>query len=103
MRSDRRITFAPEAEDDLRSLLADTYISWGETQLRAYADRLLTTTRSLTAYPHMGRTRDDLMPGMRSLPAGHHVIYYVADEETVLIFRFLHERMDPARHIRPPQ
>jgi toxin ParE1/3/4 len=103
MRSSRRLEFTPEADDDLRSLLADSFATWGETQQDAYAERLSTAMHELLVYPHLGRAPDDLRSGMRSLLVGHHVIYYLADDRTVAIIRLLHERMDPFRHLRPPQ
>lgn len=102
MRSSRKLEFSSDADEDLRALLADTFEKWGETQQIAYSERLSTATRELLVHPYLGRVRDDLRPGMRSLHVAHHVIYYAVDEHTVTIIRFLHERMDPARHLAPP-
>lgn len=102
MRSSRRLEFASDADEDLRALLADTFERWGETQQIAYSEQLATTMRELLVHPYLGRARDDLRPGMRSLHVAHHVVYYVVDERTVTIIRFLHERMDPARLLGPP-
>ena|SRR5215208_463090 len=99
MRSSRRLEFTPEADDDLRSLLADSFETWGETQQDAYAERLSTAMSQLLAHPHLGRARDDLQPGLRSLRAESHMIYYLADERTVTIVRLLHARMDPSTHL----
>jgi toxin ParE1/3/4 len=101
MRSSRRLEFAPEADDDLRSLLADSIQTWGESQQSAYAARLSDAMDKLLSYPGLGRDRGDLQPGLWSLLAGHHVIYYTADHQEVTIIRVLHERMDPVRYISP--
>jgi toxin ParE1/3/4 len=46
----------------------------------AAADRLLSsiddTCRLLARFPKMGRRRDDLSKGLRSLPEGNYVIFY---------------------------
>ena len=72
MKSSRRLEFTPEADADLRSLLADSFETWGETQQDAYADRLSTAVNELLVYPHLGRARDELQPGLRSLRAESH-------------------------------
>ena len=101
MRSSRRIRFTPEADDDIRSLLADSFERWGETRQFAYARRLSNATEDLLAHPQLGHARDDLLPGLRGLRAGSHMIYYLVDERMVTIVRVLHTRMDPARHLLP--
>jgi toxin ParE1/3/4 len=102
MRSGRRLEIAPEADDDLRAILADSFAVWGERQQTIYAARLASAYGDLLAHPHLGHSRDDVSPKVRALPVGHHVIYYRVDERVVTILRLLHERMDPARHLDPP-
>ena len=50
--------------------------------------------RRLTAYPHLGRTRDDMASGLRAHPTGEHVVYYRVDDRAVTITRVLHRRID---------
>lgn len=52
--------------------------------------------RRLTAYPNLGRARDDMASGLRAHPTGEHIIYYRVDEQTVTITRVLHRRIDAA-------
>ena len=103
MSSRRKLVVSPRAEDDLRRLLATSRVMWGEEQRDVYVERLTAAMSELLVHPYLGRARDDLSPGLRGLRSGAHVIYYRSDERTVTIVRLLHERMDPARHIRPPQ
>jgi toxin ParE1/3/4 len=91
------------AEDDLRRLLATSSVMWGKEQRDVYVERLMAAMSELPVHPFLGRARDELSPGLSGLRSGAHVIYYRSDERTVMIVRLLHERMDPARHIRPPQ
>jgi toxin ParE1/3/4 len=102
MRSGRRLEIAPEADDDLRAILADSLAVWGEWQPSMYAGRLASAYGDLQAHPHLGRSRDDVSPGVRALPVGQHVIDYRVDEQMVTILRLLQERMEPARHLDPP-
>lgn len=48
----------------------------------------------LRAYPHVGRPRDDLYRGRRSMRAQQHVIYYQPDDTTIVVRRILHHRQD---------
>ena len=98
MSSIRKLEFTARAEDDLRLLLANSLMIWGEERRDAYAERLIAAMHELLVHPHLGRAREDLSPGLRGLLAESHVIYYLADERTVTIVRLLHARMDPSRH-----
>ena len=100
MGSSRRLEFTARADDDFRLLLANSLVIWGAERRDAYAERLTTTIHQLLVHPHLGRARDDLSPGLRSLRAESHMIYYFADELTVTIVRLLHARMDPSAHLR---
>jgi toxin ParE1/3/4 len=48
----------------------------------------------LGQYPHLGRARDDLRPGLRSYPAGEYVIIYTIAGADMIILRVLHGRRD---------
>ena len=48
----------------------------------------------LAQYPRMGRSRDDLRPGLRSFTVGEYVIFYIIEHEDVEILRVLHGRQD---------
>jgi toxin ParE1/3/4 len=100
MSSSRKLEFTARAEDDLRLLLANSLTIWGEERRDTYAERLTTAMDELLVYPYLGRTRDNLSPGLRSLRAESHVIYYLVDEHTVTIVRIIHVRMDPSTHFR---
>ena len=103
MRSSRKLTFSTEAESDFEVLLAYSLATWGAEQRDAYADRLSTTLFELLKHPLVGRSRDELGPGLRIRRSGKHAIYYRSDEQTVTIVRILHVKMDPMRHPRRSQ
>jgi toxin ParE1/3/4 len=48
----------------------------------------------LARHPHMGRSREDLRPGLRSFPVGQYVIVYTIDDEDVQILHVFHGRQD---------
>ena len=89
-----KIRHSASAENDL--LEAWLYIA--EDSIEA-ADRLLdqidTETRTLLQQPKMGRTRDDLAPGLRSWPtATPYLLFYFVDVDGVTIARVLHHARD---------
>ncbi len=51
---------------------------------------------ALAQYPRMGRSRDDLRPGLRSFAVGEYVIVYSIENEDVEILRVFHGRQDIA-------
>ncbi|GIW05070.1 MAG: hypothetical protein KatS3mg059_1690 [Thermomicrobiales bacterium] len=70
MKSSHRLILTPEAEDDARSILEFTLVTWGERQHDRYAGRIAETLGQLAKFPNLGRLRDDLAAGLRTFPAG---------------------------------
>jgi toxin ParE1/3/4 len=48
----------------------------------------------LSQHPRMGRSRNDLRPGLRSFPVGQYVIIYTIENEDVEILHVFHGRQD---------
>src|SRR5260370_6073091 len=46
----------------------------------------------LAAFPHLGRARDDLRPGIRRFTASDYLILYKVEGEDVLILHVVHGR-----------
>ncbi|MEI9965021.1 MAG: type II toxin-antitoxin system RelE/ParE family toxin [Caulobacteraceae bacterium] len=57
-------------------------------------ERLLERSRSLLDQPQKAPLRDDLSPGLRALPVGDHIVFYVERDEGIRIVRILHGRRD---------
>ena len=68
------------------------------------ATRLLGEIRAcfslLAKSPEIGRTRNEMRPGMRSYPVGNYVIYYRVGEAHIGILRVVHGARDPKRVFR---
>ena len=57
----------------------------------------------LRDHPRIGRLRDDLFPGCRSVQVEQHVIYYdLPDDTTIFVRRILHARRDASAALRDP-
>ncbi len=54
----------------------------------------MTAIRRLVDEPMLGRSRDDVSPGLRSIPYQSHMIFYRVLPEEVRIVRVLHQRQD---------
>jgi toxin ParE1/3/4 len=100
MRSSPNLAFTGEAEDDLRSILSYTLLTWGEEQRDVYANRIMAGIHDLVSHPELGSGRDDIAPGIRIRRIGQHVVFYRVLERSILIIRILHRKMDPATHLK---
>jgi len=58
--------------------------------------------RLLGQFPGMGRARDELMPGLRSVVVGSYVLFYRATQLEVQIVRILFGKRDLERIFEPP-
>jgi toxin ParE1/3/4 len=89
-----QIQFAEIAKQDLR----DIWRGLAEYSGLDFADRTLANIESkfrlLAQFPSFGRSRDELLVGLRSYPAGDFVIFYRILETTVEVVRVLHGRRD---------
>ncbi|GIW05068.1 MAG: hypothetical protein KatS3mg059_1688 [Thermomicrobiales bacterium] len=88
------VILTPRARKDLSDIELYTAQQWGGQQRRVYMAKLEKALRDLAEFPELGRLRDDLAPGLRSYPAGDHIIYYRANAASIMIVRVLHRRMD---------
>jgi len=86
---------APQARAELSSVW--NYIAT-ESGNVAIADDVIDAIAGrfhlLSQYPRMGRARDDLRPGLRSVAVGHYVIVYAIENEDVEILHVFHGRQD---------
>ncbi len=89
----RQLDLSPQAEIDLR----DIWVYIAEHRPEA-ADRILEAiwkqARQLAAFPLMGRSREELSPGLRSFPVKKYIIYYRPTSEGIAIARVLHGARD---------
>lgn len=88
-----RLVFRPEAEADLIEIY--NHIA-EDSPVRA--GKFVTLIRSkcepLRQYPRMGRSRDDLRPGLRGLPVERYLVIYRVLEDVVEIVSVVHASRD---------
>lgn len=97
MTSNRKVRFSTRAEADLRDILQYTWQTWGMDQHDAYATAIANALDELVRYPALGRPRDDLRPGTRSLRVKQHTILYLPEKDLVMVLRIVHVRRDIIR------
>lgn len=70
-------------------------------QADAWLDRLDAKLRLLSTQPMMGRVRDELSPGLRSMPFGRYLIFYEPLKDGIDVVRLLHSARDAEAVFEP--
>ncbi|MHA7775341.1 type II toxin-antitoxin system RelE/ParE family toxin [Roseibium sp. M-1] len=83
-----------EAEEDLQDIFLYSEESWGEAQARDYLLGLYDLFEIIANNPQIGRERQELGPGIRSLAHVSHVIFFLDWQGEVAIVRVLHKARD---------
>ena len=98
----RRLQITEHAENDLVEI--GTFIAKDSP---IHAARFIAAIeehcRILATYPLIGRTRGELLPGIRSITYGHYTILYCILENTVEVLRVIHSARDIKRMLRKDQ
>jgi toxin ParE1/3/4 len=67
----------------------------GGEQREAYLRKITDAVARLEVMPSIGRRRDSLLQGLRSIPVGSHSLYYSQVGDVVYLRHILHNRRDP--------
>ncbi|NJK44642.1 MAG: type II toxin-antitoxin system RelE/ParE family toxin [Pleurocapsa sp. SU_196_0] len=67
----------------------------------AIVNRLQRVAQELLELPEIGRRREDLMPGVRSLKSGSYLLFYVIGRGTIEVIHVLHEHRDLSAIFNP--
>lgn len=94
-----RLIASPDARRDLRHIARRSEREWGLARQKLYLASIHEQFRILSESPEIGRPRDDLGDGYRSLPIGRHMIFYQVSRDVVRILRVLHQHMDANLHV----
>jgi toxin ParE1/3/4 len=88
------LRLSSEAYADLQEIW--DYIAEGnEDAADRVIDEIQAAFQKLLQMPDLGRTRDDLLPGLRSLVAFKpYVVFYQREGQTLLVARVLHGMRD---------
>jgi len=83
---------------DLAEIAEYTIERFGLEQSRRYRDGLKTCFVQLTNNPALGRSAEQLVPGLQRFEHQSHVVFYISEPGNLLIVRVLHSSMDVPGH-----
>lgn len=89
----RAIVRTTQAEQDTDDILARLAARNPATAAR-FAAEVAARCALLAGQPNMGRSRDDLSPGLRSVVIDRHVLFYRFDDDAVTVVRIVHGSRD---------
>lgn len=87
-----------EAQDDLKEIKSYTCLTWGNKQTKKYLSEIKNSLEKLVISPELGKLRDEIIEGVRSLSVGRHMIFYRVGKIEIEVARISHSRMDVTRH-----
>jgi len=92
----KRVRITRDAERDLDGIWL--YIARDSVEAaNRVVDELTQRFVLIGSSPEMGRTRDELKPGLRSHPVENYVIYYREARRHISILHVVHGARDPKR------
>jgi len=65
----------PRAKEDLKDIWRYSFTAWGEAQADKYLAEIVAGISRLKEHPELGRSRDDLRAGYRSMRINQHVVF----------------------------
>src|SRR5215207_7369838 len=91
----RQVVYAPRALTDREDIQFGGSRVWGEDRAAAYIAELDRVCTRLGDCPMLGKSLEDVSPGLRCFSAVEHVVYYrIRRDGDVRISRILHTRQD---------
>jgi toxin ParE1/3/4 len=96
----KRASLSSDAEEDLINILLFTLEQFGEHQAKRYRSSIEEGLGHIGSNPRLGRSRSDLLPGLRVYQVAHHLLFYQELETGVVVLRILHRRMNAKLHFR---
>jgi toxin ParE1/3/4 len=86
---------SPAARNDLADIWLYLSENVTDQQADSFIDDFGEKCHQITLHPLLGRARDELRPGLRSLPLHPYLIFYnVPSANLLVIRRVLHQRQD---------
>ncbi|MEO9169195.1 MAG: type II toxin-antitoxin system RelE/ParE family toxin [Aestuariivirga sp.] len=85
---------SPETISDLQNIYDFTVGEWGDAQAAKYLGDIYAVFERLVQHPSIGRLRAELGDGLRSIPVGAHVIFFMPWKNDIAIVRVLHGARD---------
>lgn len=94
-----KTTISSSAQKDLEQIFDYTNAYWGANQAILYTDKILEKLNLINTNPEIGKSRDDIRKGYRSLIIKEHVVFYKIKANEIRIIAILHNMMDLKNHL----
>ena len=78
-----------QAQQDYEEII-EYLVAHSPPAANRFATGVATKCRLLSKFPRLGRTRDELQPGIRSVLVGKYLIFYRVTDKEVEILRIIH-------------
>ncbi len=89
----RPVRRADQAQADISDSLV--YLAeWSTAAAVRLSDQLEAKCRLLSTNPFVGRAREEIAPGLRSVAVGIYVLLYTVTDAEVIVVRFIHGSRD---------
>lgn len=85
---------SPEADRDIEDVFDYTEEAFGTDQAVIYVTEIDDIFTGLLGNPELGRKRNEIRRGLRSIPKDNHVIFYRILKDRIRIVRVLHGSTD---------
>lgn len=82
------------AVTDLEDIYDYTAENFGDEQAVVYLTAIEQLFDNLSENPKLGRTRNEIRKGLRSIVKGNHVVFYRIQSDVITIIRVLHSSRD---------
>lgn len=93
-----RYEIALPADEDLQAIFIYTEEEFGTDQAVKYLVEIEDVFERLVETPELGKQRNEIKKGLRSLPVGAHIIFYRILTNHIRIVRVLHGSRDVPKH-----
>ncbi|MCB1264095.1 MAG: type II toxin-antitoxin system RelE/ParE family toxin [Mycobacterium sp.] len=98
------VVFAPEAEEQLVDLYRYITTAGSPEAADRYTDSIVAFCEELALFPHRGKTRDDIRPGLRTIGFRRRVVVaFVVLEQTLVIVGIFYGGRDYAAILAGPE
>jgi toxin ParE1/3/4 len=87
------LRLSARARSDLVGIGEYTLRTWGEPQATRYLKKIEDCMERLAESPMLGRPCNEIVPGLRRIEEGRHVIFYRPMGDRVVVSRILHRSM----------
>lgn len=87
------------AVEDLRAIARYSVQHFGVPKAKSYGKSFRICFNIIADNPHVGRAYGYIRPGLRRHSHKSHAVFYILQDQGILIVRILHESQDILRHL----